>query len=223
MIFQRLDTDSSSAVFDSFVVAGKATPAEDLTNSYVAMRKAIVEKANAIEGKTYQFDLELALWFYEYMNGIQGFNAAVASNNDVWRFICCKVAPDIVESRYGLQEDHFYKKSFRAYFQSLWWYIHLSYQGAIEKTRLALRDLSTDYIMNLTERSGKDGLYLEVSREIMGQLALVPASTRNKKVNDKILFRRILIQNTAKGKSFNPVLEGKTKEYVSSLFAACGV
>lgn len=224
MYYTKLDKDSASAIFDSFVQAGKSFPATDLTDTYKKMRKDIIKKASEISEESYRFDLELALWFYEYTQvELTDFNEAVASDNEVWRFICCKVVPEVIERRHGLKDTYFFQKAFRIYFQALWWYIHLSYQGSIAATRTVLRDLSTDYIMNFVERSGKDGIYLEVSREIMRQLSLVSVLERNKQVNGKNLFRRVLIQNTAKNGSFNLVLEGRADEYVASLYSACGV
>ena len=224
MHYQKLEKDAASAIFDAFVTAGKSFVASDLTNTYKKLRKDALKKASEISEESYKFDLEMALWFYEYtQNEMTDFTEAVASDNDVWRFICCNVVPEIIERRHGLKDSYFFQRSFRIYFQALWWYIHLSYQGSIAATRNVLENLNTDYIMQFVERSGKDGIYLKVSREIMRQFAMVPASQRNKQVNGKILFRRVMIQNTAKSGSFNLVMEGKEIEYVASLFQACGV
>ncbi|MDY6392591.1 MAG: hypothetical protein SPL80_07105 [Bacilli bacterium] len=224
MHYQKLEKDAASAVFDAFVETGKSFAADDLTDTYKALRKETLKKEAEIHEASYKFDLEMALWFYEYTQQVmQDFTEAVASDNDVWRYICCKVVPEVVERRHGLKDSYFFQRPFRIYFQALWWFVHLSYQGSISSTRKVLENLSTDYIMQFVERSGKDGIYLCVSREIMRQFAMVPIATRNKLVNDKILFRRVMIQNTAKNGSFNLVMEGKEAEYVSLLFEACGV
>ena len=99
----------------------------------------------------------------------------------------------------------------------------MSYQNSIEETEMVLSKLTTDYIMNLVERTGRSGFYLEVCREIMKTFSILPKSIINKKVNGANLFRRVLIQNTAKADNYNLVIENNAKEYVRSLFKSCKV
>jgi len=224
MNFIKLPRDKAMVLFNNFIEAGKAEYDKTIKDDYLKLRKDILTMVSSIKGKEYQFDLPLALSFYEYtMSNMPGFNEAVAADNDFWRYVCCCVVPDVIQARHGLVNTYYYQKTYRIYFQALWWYIHLSWQGSIEATKEALKPLNTDYIQALVERSGKDGLYLEVSREIMRQLALLPTEVRNKQMDDKNLFRRVMIQNTAKNGCFNLIFEGKAKEYVYLLYKACGV
>lgn len=99
----------------------------------------------------------------------------------------------------------------------------MSYQGNIEKTTKILEPFNTDYIMQLVERTGRNGFYLEITREIMRTLSLLPLKVINKKVNDSNLFRRVLIQNTAKMDNYNLVAENNPRKYVYDLFKSCKV
>ena len=51
----------------------------------------------------------------------------------------------------------------------------------------------------------------------------MPEEVRNKKVNGANLFRRVMIQNTAKVDNYNLVFDGKVERYVIGLFESCNV
>ena len=120
-------------------------------------------------------------------------------------------------------KKYYFEQTNRMYIPVMWWYIHMSFQGDMKITLSVLNDLSTDYIMQLVDRKGRYGFYLEVSREIMRCISLVPKKIRDHKENNKVLFRRVMIQNTAICSNYNLTVEESTKEYVYKLFNACKV
>ena len=99
----------------------------------------------------------------------------------------------------------------------------MSYQGDILLTNKCLETLTTDYIVQLVERPGREGTYIEISREIIRRISQLPKEILNKKIGNANLFRRILIQNTAKINNFNLLLENDSQGYVENLLQACNV
>lgn len=221
-----LSRDEATTLFNSMV--GDEMILENFDSSiptdYFEFRKELlkIEKITA-KPESYKTDLYFGLLLYQYLNSCEWFNETLAGNYGFWRFISLKVVPDIIKRRCGLNAPYFYEKSTRMYIPKLWWYIHMSYQGNIEDTEKVLLPLNTDYIMQLVERTGRSGFYLEISREIMRQLSLLPTNIINKKVNGSNLFRRVLIQNTAKMDNYNLVVENDAKQYVLDLFSSCKV
>ena len=99
----------------------------------------------------------------------------------------------------------------------------MCYQGNYEQTYQCLKNKSTDYILQIVERPGRDGMFLDVSRLIVYYLSKLPDEIVNKKYNNQTLLRRIAIQNTAKNSNYNLIFENKADEYVKGLFSSCGV
>ena len=193
-----------------------------LDTYYLQIRKDLLEIHNKCKGlKDYKYDLEFGLSIYEYFNSKNWFNENVASNYGFWRYLSIKVVPDIIVNRHGLVAAYYYEKNVRIYLSTLWWYIHMSYQGDMVITKKCLETLNTDYILQLVERPGREGTYIEISREMMRVISQLPKEELNKKIGNANLFRRILIQNTAKVNNFNLLLENDSKGYVENLLQAC--
>lgn len=226
MISHIIARDEAKEIFDKFQETNEIPVSiySQLDSDMSYLRKKLLEiEEECYSTDLYEKDLNFAIKLYKCLNDLDGFNETLAGNVGFWRYLCLRVVPDIVYRRHGLVPEYFYLKSGRIYLQALWWYIHMTYQGSLESTFNALQYLTTDYIMNLVERQGRDGFYLPVSRAIFGILSKLPSSVRNQKVNGKILFRRIMIQNTAKQDNYNLAVEDKAYEYAKSLFAACKV
>lgn len=159
----------------------------------------------------YKFDLQFGLKLYQILTADIGFTNRVAANDDIWRYLSIMVIPDIVHSRWGLNEAHFYQNSRRIWLKTLWWYINLSWVGNEEDTYEILKDNTTDTILQMVERPGI-GYYTDMYREIMRQYADHEDSSRQ-------LFRRVLKLNTAKLVTTSPELvEGGINAYVKLLF-----
>lgn len=163
----------------------------------------------------YSFDLSFGLKLYQILNENIGFTNRVASNDDVWRYLSVCVVPDIVHSRWGLNESHFYQMPRRIWLKTIWWYIHLSWRNEEAETYELLKENTTDTMLQLVERPGI-GYYTEMYREIMLQYSYHEDSSRN-------LFRRVLKLNTAKILTTSPELvEGGIEKYVESLYNSAG-
>ncbi len=193
-----------------------------LNSNYLKMRIDLLELAGEVK-KKYDFDLEFGLKLYKYFNEIPGFNVTIASDYDVWRYISICVVPDLIVQRHGFQPEYFYKKNVRIYLSSLWWFIHLAYQKDDEDTYEKLKVLNTDYVLQIVERPGRNGIYVEIMREIVRQLLLYPEEIRNKKIGNRTLIRRVMIQNTAKSDNYNLIFDGKVERYVADLFDSCNI
>lgn len=164
---------------------------------------------------SYQVDYLFGLKFYQLLNNNYSMSIRTASTDGVWRFLSTCVVPDLVEMRYGLDHpDRFWKKPKRVWLRVIWWYIHLSWQGDEESTREILRDNSTDEILQLVDRCGRDGYRVDLYREIMKQYASMDETERRK---DQV-FRKMMVLNTAKVQVIEPALvDGGEIKYVDDL------
>lgn len=137
-----------------------------------------------------------------------------------------KVIPDIVAQRWGVDNaSHYYERGTRIWLKSIWWYIHLSWQSDEESTIEILKNNTTDEILNLVERAGRHGYYLNVYRNIMYFFAKIPQERRYIATEGKSdrLFRRIMKLNTARCIVIEPPLYlGGEREYVKDLFNDLG-
>lgn len=159
----------------------------------------------------YRFDLLFGLKLYSILSKEIGFTNRIATSNDIWRYLSICVVPDIVHSRWQLNEDHFYKVPRRIWLKTLWWYINLSWVGNEQDTYNILQNNTTDTILQLVERPGI-GYYVEMYREMMLQYSQYEDMNRE-------LFRRVLKLNTARLLTTSPELvDGGIKAYVQDLF-----
>ena len=226
MRIQTLSREEAANFFNAYVNDNRLLETFDdsLTMDYIKLRYDLLKiEKESLCAESYKTDLSFGLKLYEYLNNCDWFNETLAGNYGFWRYVSLKVVPDIIERRCGYNAPYFYEKTTRMYIPKLWWYIHMSYQGSIEETEKVLSRLNTDYIMLLVERTGRSGFFLEISREIMRQFSILPSDVANKRINGSNLFRRVLIQNTAKMDNYNLVAEGNEKRYVNDLFLSCKV
>lgn len=229
MKYIELEREEAEKIYNS--IENDTTILDDtyfsqLDNEYTKIRNTIMSWLTEHPvTKNYDFDLFFAIKLYDFFSDktYPDFNEAIASNYGFWRYICLKVVPDIIIERHGMIKEYFYAKNVRLYIPTLWWYIEMCYQGSPELTYDCLKDKSTDYILQIVERPGRDGMFLDVSRLIIYYLSKLPEEVVSKKYNDQTLLRRVVIQNTAKNLNYNMAIEGKVKEYVIGLFKSCGV
>lgn len=198
---------------------------DDLDEDYMKIRNDILSFVPHNKKDLYTFDLEFAIKLYEYFSkeNFPEINEAVVSNYDFWRYICLKVVPDIIIERHGFINSYFYKKNVRMYIPTLWWFIELSFNNSLIYTFDNLKKFNTDIILQFVERPGKNGIYKDIVRKIFEYLFKLPIETINKKIDEKNLIRRVLIQNTAISNNYNLVLEDDVDTYVRKLFINCGV
>ena len=167
------------------------------------------------KNNSYLIDYIFGLKLYRLLNESYNMSIRTASTEGVWRYLSLCVVPDVIDLRYGIDHpDRFWKKPKRLWFRVLWWYIHLSWQGDEESTKKVLKDNSTDEILQLVDRCGRDGYRVELYREIMKRYSLLDPGIRRKEG----AFRKIMVMNTAKVQAVEPALvDGGEEKYVGDL------
>ena len=163
---------------------------------------------------------------YQYFSKQGLADLRTTSNDGFWRYLSLVVVPDIVKQRWDKEDsvsaglaDHFFRKPNRIWLKSLWWYIYLSFNIDINTTQKMLLsgNFSTDTILNLVERSGRDGTNIELYRFIMFLYH------KYAKCSDKN-FRKIMKLNTVKSQVIEPLLvDGGIKAYVNSIIDELGI
>ncbi len=172
--------------------------------------------------KMYPIDVEVGLGVYDYLSR-NGFTAVEASDDDIWRFISIKIFPDLTYLRYPdpeketrerggrINRKRFFSHTRRIWIKTLWWYVHLSWQGSVDDTRVALADNGANIISHFIETPGK-GYRVDLYRALMRHYA-----GRDDK-SDK-LFRSAAKLNGAECRNVEPaLLPGGVDEYCRVLF-----
>lgn len=178
---------------------------------YEPLNNIMKEKARSGNG-IYLADMEIGLELYRLLPP-QELTLRCASDNGVWRFLSIAVVPDIVYSRWDDNPTRFWKQNQRIWLKTLWWFIHLSWQGCEETTRKILNELTTDEILQLVERPGS-GYRVGLYREIMKQL-----HEHGNGSDQRNIFRIVMKLNTALLVSIEPEFaNGGTPGYVNKLF-----
>ena len=196
------DFDTLQQKWSNHIVDG--VPAE-----YQAMRNAIVGAFDEKAGDDYATDLNVGFALYSLLSFDKpgfGFTNAIANDDDFWRYLTCCIIPDLTYARYPepkagdirINKKRFYAHTRRIWPKTLWWYIHLSWQGDENRTRAVLRDLGVDTISQLIERTGK-GYRLPLYRELMRSYSALPEKS-------SALFKRIQKQNTVDCRTIEPAL-----------------
>ena len=190
----------------------------NLNSEFKHIRKLLIQARDdifdeyyldATEKLGYNFDLLFAIKLYEILGTNNNFCNRVASDDNVWRFLSIRVIPDIVHSRWGVNETR-YITSRRKKKKNIWWYIHLSWNGSSKRTYEILKNNTTDTIQQLVERPGV-GYYVSLYREIMFQYSTINDPSR-------FLFRKVLKLNTALlPVTYTELISGGIKEYVGYL------
>lgn len=209
----------------------------DIDNDYIIIREKLevffLETDNSwnsnIATLDYYRDVDFGIKLYIYFKELFGLNLRIASNFNFWRYLSIVIIPHIVAKRWGYDnEDHYWKKPLRIWLATIWWYIHLSWQGNAEDTKKLLLKFNTDIVLNLVERSGKEGRNFEVSNLIMKVYGYLPKETiaayGNKTQKSDSLFRAVMRLNTARIIVSEPAFcQGGVRGYVLGLYKAVGV
>ncbi|MCH4518046.1 hypothetical protein [Staphylococcus haemolyticus] len=216
------DLNNAKKDFDKLQVLSKEVAPIDVPNEFEDLRQKLLRarddifkeyQLDGVEKLDYKFDLFFGINLFEILNENIKFYNRDAMNDDLWRYLSIKVIPDIVHSRWGFNEDHYFKTSRRIWLKTIWWYINLSWTGNIKSTYRLLENNTTDTILQLVERPGI-GYNVEMYRELMKQYNSYSDSSRQ-------LFRRVLKLNTARLLTTSPELvEGGIPQYVEDLFKA---
>lgn len=232
MSMKTLKRQESQKLMAEWIKDSSCLPEVD--SFYLEIRNEFKKTYNEVKEKysrDYDIDIHFGIYLYNYFENITSFNMRTASDDGFWRYLSLKVVPDLVTDRWGKNnEAHFWKRGSKIWLRTLWWYVHLSWQGNEQKTIdvIGSYGFSTDTILNLIDRSGK-GYYIGVYRYIMYFHSRVPKAKLdefNRKTVTKAdsLFRVIMKLNTARVKVIEPTLYlGGEREYVQSLFNDMGI
>lgn len=173
-----------------------------------------LEKNKNDEGKSeskykYKFDVNLGLILHTVLN----ITEREASDNAYWEFLHLKIFPDILIKRWGLSKERIIKgsKDTRLYFKSIWWYAHIGlYNSTFEDAqKILLNDcLDTDSIVNIVERTGKNGYNLIVLNAILRMMLKYPELNSIDKVVRKLMFlntaqTQVIVPNFYKNNVFD--------------------
>ena len=213
--------------FDDLVKHWKANDvsASAFDPAYEEFRKELVSVFNDTLAETggkmnYLLDLRVGIKLYQLMPLGKNFTVIQANDDDIWRYISVKVMPDITYLRYPnpekgsirINQKRFYSHTRRIWLKTLWWYIHLSWQGDESKTFEVLRDNGVDNINKLIETPGR-GYRIPLFRSMM----LEYHKTSPHKVKDFAAFTKL---NNAKCVSVEPALtSGGVAVYAQKLLA----
>ncbi len=215
----------SDAAFEDLVAGWKLNNVEDVSEEYIILRAKIINAYNeaAEEKDNYMIDLKVGLALYKEFNPANGFSIVMASDDDIWRYLSCKVFPDITYARYPkpekevhelgghLNHKRFYSHTRRIWLKTLWWYIFLSWQGTEEETFEVLKHLGTDAISQFIERTGR-GYRLKLYRQLMYSYSLADNKSSE-------LFKKIQKLNLVNCRTIEPALvKNAEKGYVETLF-----
>lgn len=222
MHFKTLNISEASVKMNMWKEDSDSYLATELDPDFIVLRKALVdgfERTN--NGQKYKLDYSFGLFLYLQLKKF-GFTERDAANDDIWRFLSMSVVPDLVAKRWGkLAEIRYYKQSLRIWLRTIWWYVHLSWQGNTEDTIRVLSRNSTDQILQLVDRSGAKGYFVDVYRVIMKKFYQAKCISPQVGDND---FRRIMVLHTAFSKTVEPEFyDGGVEGYVNMLFERIGV
>lgn len=219
------DIDKLSApAFEDLVAQWANHNVSDFSLEYEAMRDRILSVyQNAKSAGGYETDLRVGLALYKEFNPENGFTYVMANDDDIWRYLSCKVFPDITYERYPkpekeilekgghLNHKRFYSHTRRIWLKTLWWYVYLAWQGTETKTYDVLKNFGTDTISDFIERTGQ-GYRIALYRRLM----LDYSHVENKSAG---LFNSIQKQNLVNCRTTEPALvKNAEKGYVETLF-----
>lgn len=237
MDIKVLNRGDAQKAMEEWIASYPNLPAIDADYSAVRlniqeMNRKVRNEAKDLSDAKYYIDAHMGLLLYEYLWSIPEFSLRVAANDGFWRYLSLKVAPDVVSQRWGKDnDDHYWSKPTRIWFRSIWWYVHLSWQGNIESTKKVLDTpfFTTDTILNFEERNGRRGTCVDAYREIIKCYSCIPEAVikqhgSRKKGNSDDLFRVVMKLNTAKMMVMEPALYlGGEEAYAKDLFVNAGV
>ena len=168
---------------------------------------------------SYTLDLRMGIKIYELLNPRTGFTNVQANDDDIWRYISVCVMPDITYLRYPkpeqgslrINQKRFYSHTRRIWLKTLWWYVHLGWQGTPEKSFEVLKNNGTNIISHFIERPGK-GYRLKLFRSMMHAYSTLSEQKDT-------IFRAAAKMNLARCVTVEPALTvGGEEAYVAELF-----
>ena len=222
MDFKKLNISESSKQMKMWTDNSEEYIKHELDPDYSGLRKQLVDDFNRIvTAHQYTTDFSFGIFLYARLKEA-GFTVRDAADDDKWRYLSLCVVPDIVASRWGkYKEIRYYKQSSRIWLKTIWWYIYLSWQNSLDKTVEVIKNNTTDQILQLVDRIGKNGYYVDAYRKIM--FYYWKARQKNSSIGENE-FRQVMTLHTATCKTIEPDLcEGGADGYAKMLFRKIGV
>ena len=222
LTLQQAEEEMNLWIERNFIIEDVDDEYKEVRNNLVNLYTLATTDLKESKRQKYLIDIRFGTLLYNYLNSLNDFNLRVASNDGFWRYLSLCVIPDIVGKRWGNENrDHYYKKSIRTWLRSLWWYVHLSWQGNIESTDKILSSsrCCSDTILNLVERPGRNGTYIDLYRRIMYYFVNISPT---KPVDNIKLFRSIMKLALAKPQVIDPDLcDGGASDYAKEIVQEC--
>lgn len=190
-----------------------------LTADHVWLREELLKEIPPFRSKESSgagaYDISSGLALYRIL-GSASLDVRTAADDGLWRFLSIKVVPDLVAQRWAhFPEERFFRGRSRIWLRTIWWMIHLTWQGSEAQTRAVLEGVTSDTIVQLIERPGRAGFRIELTRALFMERSLRNPSQEQ--------FRAIMKLNTARVLVIEPTLaEGGAAGYVQSLFSDAG-
>lgn len=224
MKFKVLNIDDAAKKMELWKKNSDKYIKDELDVEYNAVRIQLKNEFRYIEereSQKYKIDYKFGIYLYRLLSK-HGFTVRHASDDNVWRFLSLNVIPDIVARRWGkTAETRYYKVGNRIWLKTIWWYIYLSYNNSLEETAKIIDTNTTDQILQLVDRAGRKGYYIDVYRNIM--YYFWRARRINPELGD-IDFRHIMILHTAMCRNVEPGLcRNGEKGYVEMIFNKLGI
>ena len=214
MIIKTFSRHDAEKAMQNYIKHGLSPVDEVFTRIRTDLVKLFEEIEELDLKDNYLVDVNYGIKLYDYLHSL-GFNNRAASDTGFWRYLSVAVIPHVVEKRWPTTAiDHYWLKPSRIWLSSIWWYVHLSWQGNLDNTLNLLKSstFSTDTILNLVERTGREGTNVKLYRRIMFYQSKV------QKEQGKV-FRAVMRLNTAKSIVIEPGLyPGGLDGYVKNLY-----
>lgn len=191
MIWSTLNTILARRRHDE-LVAGGAQSVFGLAAEYQSLREKLIQEIAPFSkgGGAGAYDVATGLTLYRIL-GEAGMNVRIAADDGVWRFMSLRVLPDLVVARWpGAPAERLWRGRSRIWLRAIWWLVHLSWQGSEEATRGVLVDFTTDTLLQLVERPGRDGFRVELMRAMLRE--------RSRRKFSQNEFRALMKLNTAR-------------------------
>ena len=168
----------------------------------------------------------MGLTMYDIIT-IPKFGMRRICNQDFWAYISLNIVPDLVAQRWGNEnaEKRFIGSFNRMWLSSIWWYIHLSYMGSIDKTKSLLEKnfFNTDTILNFVDRTG-GGYRVDIYRMLIRKFAEYSDYAKISGTTSMKYFRNIMKMYLAKSMTVLPDLCDKGADgFITSIFNDAGV
>lgn len=213
MRWMEIDRGTAQRLFDGLEGEGRFIPGT-LTPDYAEIREALLSALPAARTERGRYDVEAGLALYQIL-GARGFGLRQASSDGFWRHLSLVVLPDVVAARWGdHQPERFWLSRSRIWLRAVWWFIHLSWQGNVQETRDTLAGVTTDHIVQLVERPGRQGFRIGLYRAIMRA-----SGDRRASRTGTERFRELMALNTMKSVMMEPELhEHGVDGYVAGLY-----